>query len=251
MKHQKKWLAAVAVSVLTACGGGGGSTTNPQISNIAPSANAGSIQNILVSSLVTLDGSASSDANGDTLTYRWTLTSKPSGSSAALSSSSSARPTFSADLAGTYVATLIVNDGQVDSTAATVTVTAISPSITLYSVLSGSDWLETLPYSSSGSTSKSCLGSCPSGVTVDTFKLVATGRNYTISGLSAENVSTGSSVVPSFSGLANNQVISSGQTVTFNLQSGLTGGTTVNLRYSFTISETGQTFTYNVGLRTN
>ena len=127
MKHQKKWLAAVAVSVLTACGGGGaggGSTTNPQISNIAPSANAGSIQNILVSSLVTLDGSASSDANGDTLTYRWTLTSKPSGSSAALSSSSSARPTFSADLAGTYVATLIVNDGQVDSTAATVTVTA-------------------------------------------------------------------------------------------------------------------------------
>lgn len=33
------------------------------------------------------------------------------------------KPTFSADLAGTYVASLIVNDGKVDSTAATVAIT--------------------------------------------------------------------------------------------------------------------------------
>jgi hypothetical protein len=97
--------------------------------NAAPVANAGIAQNVTTSSTVTLDASASTDANGDTLTYRWTLTSKPVGSTATLSSTSTARPTFTADLAGTYVATLIVNDGQVDSTASTVTITATQPKV--------------------------------------------------------------------------------------------------------------------------
>jgi hypothetical protein len=114
------------VAILSACGGGGGggSQNGTSIANVAPVANAGPLQNILTASLVTLDGSASTDANGDTLTYRWSLTSKPTGSAAVLSSTTSARPTFTADVAGTYVATLIVNDGQVDSASATVTVTA-------------------------------------------------------------------------------------------------------------------------------
>jgi len=125
MKISKTWLLALSISVLSACGGGGGgSATGPAIANVAPVANAGTLQNILTASIVTLDGSASSDANSDTLTYRWSLTSKPSGSAASLSLTTSARPTFTADVAGTYVATLIVNDGQVDSASATVTVTA-------------------------------------------------------------------------------------------------------------------------------
>jgi hypothetical protein len=92
--------------------------------NAAPMANAGSPQNVMTNTVVTLDGSASSDANSDALTYRWTLTSKPSGSSATLSSITSARPTFNADAAGTYVASLIVNDGLIDSNTASVSVTA-------------------------------------------------------------------------------------------------------------------------------
>ena len=125
MKISKTWLVALSMSVLSACGGGGGgSATGPAVANAAPVANAGPLQNILVASLVALDGSASRDVNGDPLTYRWSLTFKPAGSVAALSSTSSARPTFTADVAGTYVATLIVNDGQIDSTSATVTVTA-------------------------------------------------------------------------------------------------------------------------------
>jgi PKD domain len=92
--------------------------------NAAPVANAGGNQNVVANNTVTLDGSASSDANADALTYNWTLTSKPTGSSATLSSPTSARPTFTADFAGTYVASLTVNDGQVNSNVATVTVTA-------------------------------------------------------------------------------------------------------------------------------
>ena len=91
--------------------------------NAAPVANAGVAQNVVAGSAVTLDGSASSDANGDPLTYAWTLTSKPAGSTAALSSATSAKPTFTANLAGTYVASLIVNDGKVSSTEATVAIT--------------------------------------------------------------------------------------------------------------------------------
>ena len=92
--------------------------------NAAPVANAGSNQNVTIGSTVTLDGTASSDANNDSLTYKWTLQSKPSNSSAAMSSLTSAKPTFKAELAGTYVATLVVSDGKANSDVAVVSVLA-------------------------------------------------------------------------------------------------------------------------------
>ncbi|MDP2167936.1 MAG: PKD domain-containing protein [Thermodesulfovibrionales bacterium] len=90
--------------------------------NSAPVANAGLDQNVATGSVVTLDGSGSSDANGDTLTYKWSITSMPSGSTAVLSSTTVAKPTFTADKDGSYVASLVVNDGTLDSAADTVTV---------------------------------------------------------------------------------------------------------------------------------
>ena len=94
-------------------------------SNSAPVANAGTAQSVSTAAVVTLNGTGSTDANGDTLTYRWTLTSKPTSSTAALSSATVASPTFTADLAGSYVASLVVNDSKVDSTnTSTVTITA-------------------------------------------------------------------------------------------------------------------------------
>jgi hypothetical protein len=87
-------------------------------------ANAGVAQNVTTASVVTLDGSASSDANRDVLTYLWTLVSKPTSSTAALSSTTSAKPTFSADIAGVYVVSLVVNDGALSSPVTTTTITA-------------------------------------------------------------------------------------------------------------------------------
>jgi hypothetical protein len=94
------------------------------VPNVAPVANPGPAQTISAGRLVTLNGSASSDANNDPLTFSWTLTSKPAGSTTTLSGAMSATPTFTADLAGTYVASLVVNDGKVNSNASTVTITA-------------------------------------------------------------------------------------------------------------------------------
>lgn len=94
--------------------------------NAIPVANAGVDQDVDTSTVVTLDGSASADPAGDTLTYTWVL-SPPSGSTAALSDTAAAQPTFTPDLEGEYVATLIVDDGTDVSAADTVTVMATTP----------------------------------------------------------------------------------------------------------------------------
>lgn len=99
-------------------------TITASTANIAPVANAGAAQSVVTGSTVTLNGTASNDANGDSLTYAWTFVSKPTGSNAALSSSTSANPTFIAGTAGSYVLSLVVNDGSLNSVASTVTITA-------------------------------------------------------------------------------------------------------------------------------
>ena len=80
--------------------------------NLPPVANAGAEQVVALAAVVTLDGSASSDANGDALSYQWALTTKPTLSAAALVGPTTVGPTFTADVAGFYVATLTVSDGQ-------------------------------------------------------------------------------------------------------------------------------------------
>ena len=96
-------------------------------SNNIPVANAGVDQNVNTTSTVTLNGSLSSDANLDALTYSWTITSRPTGSSATLSSTTTANPTLVVDIDGSYVIQLVVNDGKVNSVADTVTITSSTP----------------------------------------------------------------------------------------------------------------------------
>ena len=91
--------------------------------NKAPTANAGPDQSVLKNTLVTLDGSGSSDSDGGTLTYQWTV---PAG--VTLSSNSAQKPTFTAPdvtVNTDYTFTLVVNDGQVNSPADQVKITVL------------------------------------------------------------------------------------------------------------------------------
>ena len=90
--------------------------------NTVPISDAGLDQNVTTSFLATLDGSGSYDENNDSLTYEWNIVSSPSGSAAVLSDSTTAYPTFMADLYGTYIIGLVVNDGKDSSIESTVTI---------------------------------------------------------------------------------------------------------------------------------
>ena len=98
--------------------------TPPTDRNLVPVANAGADQNVNTTATVTLDGSASSDSNEDSLTYKWSFSSKPLNSTTTLSNDTSANPSFIADVDGSYVVELIVNDGEINSAVDTVTVNA-------------------------------------------------------------------------------------------------------------------------------
>ena len=96
-----------------------------QTENSKPVADAGPAQQVTQLDVVHLDGSHSSDADHDPLTYRWSLLKKPDGSAAEISPADGVNPSFIADLPGDYVVQLIVNDGTVDSDPATTTVVAV------------------------------------------------------------------------------------------------------------------------------
>lgn len=90
--------------------------------NVPPISIAGPEQSVAVGSTVTLDGSRTSDGNGDLLSYRWALLSVPAGSKATLDNAASVQPKFTADVAGTYVAQLIATDAYGDAPPSTVVV---------------------------------------------------------------------------------------------------------------------------------
>ena len=94
--------------------------TNAQ--NIAPVANAGLDLKVLAGNKVTLDGGSSTDINGNLLSFIWSFKSVPQGSIASLSDSEQIRPSFTPDLAGDYVVSLIVSDGDLSSVEDIVTV---------------------------------------------------------------------------------------------------------------------------------
>jgi hypothetical protein len=82
-----------------------------------------------VGASVVLDGSTSSDADGDTLSYAWTMIGVPSTSAVTtLTDTTSASAYFTPDVEGTYNIKFVVSDGT-DASQALVTVTVTTQTV--------------------------------------------------------------------------------------------------------------------------
>jgi len=128
MKKYSIFLIILVFSLIESCGGGGGGGGDQGSSeeNLSPIADAGLDQRVNEGDLVTLDGSNSSDPEGNTLTFKWV---QESGLPVNLSDDTAEQPTFTAPEVGEVSASLTfeltVSDGK-KSAVATCTVTVLN-----------------------------------------------------------------------------------------------------------------------------
>jgi hypothetical protein len=94
--------------------------------NETPVADAGEDQELAVRDTVYLDGGDSHDPDEDPINFSWAFDSLPANSNSVIANDTAVNPSFSPDVAGTYVVELIVNDGTVDSEPDTVSITVVS-----------------------------------------------------------------------------------------------------------------------------
>lgn len=101
------------------------STVDVSSENLAPIAVAGSDDLIALGANAVLDGIDSFDPDGDSIEFGWAFSSIPAGSAVVLLDGDTATPSFSPDLAGDYVLSLVVSDDFSDSDPDEVVVTAV------------------------------------------------------------------------------------------------------------------------------
>lgn len=151
MKRASFLYISLLAFTLAACGGGGGGSTNPPggnnpppggnnpPANNPPVANIAAVAPALELSEIALDGSTSSDADGDTLGYAWTQTG---GTPVELDGANTATPTFRApkvETSETLAFELSVTDGEGGSDTATIEVTVTESDVIVFSLWNGAD----------------------------------------------------------------------------------------------------------------
>ena len=105
-----------------------------------PVADAGTDQSTAVGAVVTLDGSASTDASDRELTYAWSVAQAPAHSAiTSLTGADTVAPTLTPDTSGLYLIALVVNNGLEDSTADTVVVRAAATESDIPVAVAGDD----------------------------------------------------------------------------------------------------------------
>jgi TonB family protein len=205
--------------------------------NAAPIADAGENQNVKSSILVSLDGSASSDANGDSLFYTWSFVSKPTDSTAVLDDATLVNPSFTADVDGSYILSLTVNNGLVDSQVDTITINVAEGMSQLFLDNSAGTFNEV---AFSSTTTVTDLPTSNNLYSLATYKLVAPSSELTITNLQATELNR--LVTPYFENLAEDDEISPSNELIFTLVTPLINSTSLKLSFSFDILETGDTF---------
>jgi arylsulfatase A-like enzyme len=158
------FIILVASLGLSACGGSDGEEVStpvvetPQVDNSIPVADASDDQQVPVGSEVLLFGGDSFDADNDPLSYLWSFTSRPDNSHAQLIDGASPDASFIADVAGSYVMSLTVDDGQGASNTDSVIITGIDANHDLPASYAIVDTNQTLCYHSSTGLQTACVG---------------------------------------------------------------------------------------------
>lgn len=118
-----RWASAalLASTILSGCGGGSDGPSKPannapviavMMSGMVDPGTGGADVSASAGSVLTLSGSASTDADGDVLSYKWTLAGKPATSKLAIVNDAYAVASIKPDVAGTYVVSLRVTDSK-------------------------------------------------------------------------------------------------------------------------------------------
>lgn len=90
------------------------------VENRPPVADPGPNQAVFPGETATFDGTQSSDPDGDSLSFAWSLINAPGGSTATLNEETTSTPSLTPDVPGTYVLGLVVSDGALESNQVTV-----------------------------------------------------------------------------------------------------------------------------------
>ena len=106
-------LSFILILLLSGCSDSAKTSNGANL--IQPIADGGINQSFIVNSVVQLDGSGSYDPAQGSLTYQWSIKSKPSSSQASLSNATAPFASATLDVDGDYIFQLIVNNGQTNS----------------------------------------------------------------------------------------------------------------------------------------
>lgn len=209
--------------------------------NVPPVSGVNNSMIALVGASVPLDGSSSFDANNDSLTFQWSLISKPNASNVAIDNPMISKTSFTGDVPGIYQFSLIVDDGDLQSTPNNLAVRVVSPQAPHTRLLVGEESEpQILPYRKQFVVDKTSeTGDIPESYILGSYAIEAVGKDVTISGIRAEDAS--GKVVPYFQGLSAGeiQVVRRGERLTFDLVAPTTGGEQSELHFSFVWSLNG------------
>jgi len=118
-----RWASAAALALAVLSGCGGGSSDAPAANNTPPvvavmmsgmvdPGTGGADVSASAGSILTVSASGSTDADGDVLSFKWTLVSKPATSNLVLAGDTAAQLSIKPEVAGTYVVSLRVTDSK-------------------------------------------------------------------------------------------------------------------------------------------
>ncbi len=206
--------------------------------NRLPSANAGDDVSTTVGEILILDGSSSTDTDGDVLSYNWSLIERPLNSQATIQNPTSINPFIEVDAYGEYIIQLQVFDGSASSDPDVVIINAIEPSVSLDLRTDNGFRSLNLPYNKV-ETLEVVNPLDDSEYLLDTFRITAIEQQVTIYNIVAYDAN---GIVTPYMDIDENTVIRDGSSLEIQLLTNYPDiGRQANIVFEFTIKETGET----------